>query len=267
MSSDIQFETPENIRVTYRAAGAGTRFVAWFVDMILVTIVIVVMVIVGLILGASLDITARDLFPDSRGDHMGRAMFYVAGILWAIYSIGSLFYFGMSELLARGQTLGKRWTHIRVVKADGFSLDPLAIFLRTLFRVVDHMPPLWIVPLFTAKTQRLGDLVAGTVVVVDEPAALGGMREQLASRRIADSRFQFDATMLKRARPQDVLAVEKILERWEALSAADRQSLLARLIGPLAARLQVEPPSEADWGIFLEDFLAAEYRRQHRKLG
>src|SRR5207253_7710422 len=104
-----------------------------------------------------------------------------------------------------------------VVKADGFSLDPQAIFLRTIFRVVDHLPLLYIVPLLTAKGQRLGDLVAGTVVVSDERPELGGIRDQLSAQKTSECQFQFDASALKRSRPQDVQAVEKILERWSQL--------------------------------------------------
>ena len=73
--------------------------------------------------------------------------------------------------------------------------------------------------------------------------------------------------LLKRAREHDVQAVEKVLERWSKLPESDRQLLLQRMVPPLAARLQTECPPEAEWFTFLRDFLAAEYRRQHRKLG
>ena len=62
-------------------------------------------------------------------------------------------------------------------------------------------------------------------------------------------------------------AVEKILQGLGKLSDSDRQSLLGRLVRPLSARLAIECPPEADWLTFLEEFLAAEYRRQYRKLG
>jgi hypothetical protein len=128
------------------------------------------------------------------------------------------------------------------------------------------LPPLWAVPLFSQRSQRLGDLVAGTVVVADEPAAFTGVHE-LANRKYADCRFHFDVTTLSRARRQDLEAVERILERWETLSPADRESLLDRLVAPLATRLQVDSPQPADRRQFLEDLLSAEYRRQFRKLG
>ncbi|HEY2882471.1 MAG TPA: RDD family protein [Pirellulales bacterium] len=262
MATEIQFETPENVQISYRPAGPGTRFIAWFMDTMLMMLVVLVLIVVALIAGASVDILDRE-----RAGNSSRAVLYFVGLVWLVYSLGNLLYFGCCELFMRGQTFAKRSMRIRVVKADGFSLDPMAIFLRTMFRIIDHMPMFYIVPLLTAKGQRLGDLVAGTVVVADEPAELGGLRDQLSGQKTTESRFQFDATVLKRARPQDIQAVEKILERWSNLDEAGRRTLLERVVPALAARLKVEQPPEADWFTFLRDLLAAEYRRQHRKLG
>jgi uncharacterized RDD family membrane protein YckC len=262
MANDIQFETPENVRLSYRPAGPGTRFIAWFIDNILIGIVAFVAFIAMLIAGASVDIVGHGLY-----GHSNHALLYFLGIFWLAYSVGSLLYFGCCELLLRGQTIGKRQVHIRVVKTDGFSLDPLSIFIRTMFRIVDHIPILFIVPVMTAKGQRFGDLVAGTVVIAEEQATIGDLRDQLAAERSVDGHFRFDIKALKRARPQDVQAVEKILERWSKLSEIDQQLLLERMVPPLASRLQVETPPATDWPAFLRDFLAAEYRRQHRNLG
>ena len=93
------------------------------------------------------------------------------------------------------------------------------------------------------------------------------MRESLANRSYAECQFHFDAAALNRARRQDVDTVEKILERCHELPVSDCDALLLRVTKSLAARLQVEQPANADNRQFLEDFLAAEYRRQYRKLG
>jgi uncharacterized RDD family membrane protein YckC len=266
MNGQVQFETPENIRVSYRLAGPGTRFVAWVVDNILLWLfTIVIAVPILLLFGAALEVFVRDLMGKDNvvDDHPA---LFALGIFWLIFSLSGFIYFGLSELLLRGQTIGKRQSHIRVVKSDGFALDPLCILVRTLFRVVDHLPPLWLIPVFNQKLQRLGDVVAGTVVVVDEPSSFSAIQE-LLDRGYADCEFHFDARMLSRARPQDINAVERVLERWESLSEADRESLLERLVVPLAARLQVDAPAPEQRRRFLEDFLAAEYRRQHRQLG
>jgi uncharacterized RDD family membrane protein YckC len=262
MANNVQFETPENVQISYRIAGQGTRFVAWFADNILLALIAIGLFIVALIAGASTDILSHE--PGRSSSH---AVLYFLGLFWLAYSLGNLLYFGCCELFMRGQTIGKRSMRIRVVKADGFSLDPLAIFLRTIFRVIDHLPPLYIVPVMTKNSQRLGDLVAGTIVVVDEKAELGGLREDLSARKVVESQFQFDATVLKRATPHDVTAVERLLERWPKLSQAEQLKLLNQIVTGLAARLQVECPAPGDAYVFARDFLAAEYRRQHRNLG
>jgi len=267
MSSKIQFETPENIRVSYQLAGPGTRFVAWFVDCILLLILSIVILIVLVILGGSVESVLRSTLDESNSRNPPKIVMYIAGLFWLAWSLGSFFYFGLSELLLRGQTLGKRQMRIRVVKSDGFSLDPGSIFVRTIFRIIDQLPPLWLIPLVSHKTQRLGDLVAGTVVIADQTSGVGSVREVLANRKAAESRFQFDAGALGRARRQDIEAVERILDRWNTLSVQQREQLLRQIVPPLAARMRVEAPIDSERLQFLEDLLSAEYRRQYRKLG
>jgi len=265
-TGEIQFETPENIRVTYRATGPGTRFVAWFVDYLLLVFCLALLVIPALIIFiVAVDAVMTDLTREGEFGEEHPALFAL-GIFWLVMSFGSFFYFGISELFFRGQTLGKRLMGIRVVKSDGFALDSQCILIRTLFRVVDHLPPLWLVPVFSARSQRLGDLVAGTVVVTDEKADFGGISE-LAERKYADCRYHFDVTALSKARRQDIEAVEQVLRRFGSLNRNDRDSLVERLVTALAARMMVDAPPPADRGQFLEDFLSAEYRRQYRKLG
>lgn len=270
MSEKIEFETPENVKISYQLAGLGTRFVAWVVDSILLWVLAFVIFIVLLAAGASMGGALDALIEPDRHISQGRIdkfLLVMLAIFWVIFSLGSFAYFGLCELLLRGQTIGKRQMRIRVAKSDGFALDATSIFVRSIFRLVDQLPMLWVVPLFTENQQRLGDLVAGTVVIADAPPIATGARQELAARKPSESHFRFDATVLKRARRQDVEAVERILERWASLSPAQRLSLLERIVPPLATRLQVECPTNDERLQFLEDFVAAELRRQHRSLG
>ena len=93
------------------------------------------------------------------------------------------------------------------------------------------------------------------------------MRLSLSQRPSAEAKFVFDAATLKRCRPQDFAAVEKILERWEQLTKNQQQTFLGQLVPPLAARLKTDLPPDDQGLQFLHDLLAAEYRRQHRSLG
>ncbi len=47
----VQFETPENIQVSYRTAGLGTRFLAWLVDEIIIILLLGVILILLIIVG------------------------------------------------------------------------------------------------------------------------------------------------------------------------------------------------------------------------
>jgi uncharacterized RDD family membrane protein YckC len=269
-ADEISFETPENIQVSYRAAGLGTRFIAWFLDTILLWALIFAIFLILICSGIASDVVLRHMpktGSPEQPEEVVRVASYAFGLFLLINGLSGFLYYVVCELLLRGQTWGKRQMGLRVVKADGFSLDPTSIFVRNIFRVIDNLPILWIVPLVTQRSQRLGDLVAGTIVVVDKIEKMTSVREALAARSPLESKFRFDAGALKLARPEDVRAVEKILDRWSSLSKAERDMFLTRLVEPLAGRMKVEMPAEADRLQFLEDFLAAVYRRQHRTLG
>jgi uncharacterized RDD family membrane protein YckC len=271
MNELIEFETPENVKVRYHLAGSGTRFLAWFADNVILTIFCVVLFIVAIIFGASADSAFGELFdsldgPDESSDRSEISMVFI-GLWFMVWSLGGFFYFGFSELLMHGQTIGKRMAKIRVVKSDGFSLDPTSIFVRTIFRAVDQLPPLWIVPVISARTQRCGDLVAGTIVIADEEEEISQVRQLLGSRSRAECQFRFTTAMLKRSRPTDFTMIESLLERWPLLSEEEKNTLLEKITPPLASRLESEVPEPKDYYRYLEDLLTEEYHRQTRSLG
>ena len=143
-------------------------------------------------------------------EHVPQVPFYLFAIAWLFWGLGSFLYFTLCELFWRGQTFGKWACGVRVVKADGFSLDDPSILLRNIFRIVDQIPPLWIVPVLSPRSQRFGDMVAGTVVVSDRRDELEDVRTMVLQRPAAECRFRFDGTMLTLALPMDIEAVEAV---------------------------------------------------------
>lgn len=283
--SSIQFETPENVQLSYKLAGLGTRFLAWFVDGFMVILCMLVLMVLFAIAGAASDSLLKSVtdpirevtsdFDPRDPESAQRFTMYLFGLWVVLWGLGSFFYFGISELCFRGRTLGKRSSNIRVVKVNGFALDGVSILVRNVFRVIDHMPILWIVPLLSARSQRFGDMIAGTIVIEDEPPKLAGPRHSLANRSAAEARFRFDAGQLKKLRPQDIQAVEQLLERWHEIPNDRRETFLIPIVDYICKRMDCEPPpNDANANsvndsrrIFLEDLLAAEYRRQNRQLG
>lgn len=268
MSDDVRFETPENIELSFSAAGLGTRFMAWFVDNVLMIIAMFLLFIalaIGGVVTDGLLTSIEDGIADAEDGP--QATVYLMGLFIMVWGLGSFFYFGLFELFMRGQTPGKRMSQIRVVKSDGFSLDAVSIFVRNIFRVLDHLPVLWIVPLASASGFRFGDMVAGTIVVQDEVATLGTVREKLADRSAAEAQFRFTPSALQMLRSSDFLAVEQLFERWEELPVNRTDALRDQIVEGLTRRLELDVPAEQDRVRFLEDLLAAEYRRQSRRLG
>ncbi len=276
MATRLEFETPENIRVGYEPAGLGTRFMAWSIDNIVVTVSMFVIFILLLVGGLATETVMRDFvravqgLDNSKGIDKAhesvRFMQYFFGLGILIWGLGSFIYFGCSELWLRGQTFGKRCLGLRVIRIDGFSLDPTSIFVRNIFRVVDQFPIVWMVPFLSKRSQRFGDMAAGTTVIVDKPAQLSPIRQALSESSAANAKFTFDGMTLKRLRPQDLQAIERIISRWDAIPESQQDSLLHQLVPPLVNRLQVNPPPLEERLDFLIDLLAAEYRRQHRSL-
>ncbi|HEX4070404.1 MAG TPA: RDD family protein [Planctomycetaceae bacterium] len=269
MASPLEFETPENVQIAYRPAGLGTRFSAWMLDTVFVLLVSIAVFVFAMVVASATGVAWKrfeNLDPANEKDARQISLYFFA-FAWLFWGLGSFLYFTLCELLGRGQTIGKRASRVRVVKSDGFSLDAASILLRNVFRLVDQLPALWIVPVLSPRSQRFGDMVAGTIVVSEAREDLGELRTALLRRPAAESKFRFDGTMLARALPVDIEAAERILERWADIAPRQRFELLELISDPLARRLGTSPPDVDDRREFLAEFLAAVYRREARRLG
>ena len=181
-------ETPEKISFQYQLVGPFRRIVAYGLDLLFSVIGYGVLVFLGSILFAFLSAWTQ-------GTALGSILNAIAEISVAIILIGFFlvywFYGAFMEARYNGQTIGKMITKHRVLSHDGHAIDVVQALLRNFFRLLDLFPfitfPLVslnpgnqfpaIIPtgLFGLVTmslsgnfRRLGDLVAGTIVVVDE---------------------------------------------------------------------------------------------------
>ncbi|HET8538603.1 MAG TPA: RDD family protein [Anaeromyxobacter sp.] len=176
--------TPEGVPIRFAVALAGDRLGAFMLDAVAI-LVIVLAIVVPLAWLAS-----RDWF---EADVVG------AAALLAIFLVRT-FYFTFFELTWQGQTPGKRRLRLRAVEARGGPLTAEAIITRNLTREVELFLPLiallapdaffggapgwarlgalaWMVvfgflPLFNRDRLRVGDLIAGTVVIRTPDAVL-----------------------------------------------------------------------------------------------
>ncbi len=266
MQDAVRFETPENVAVTYRLAGPGTRFVSFVFDqLILLGVYILFFAAIIIIVAVSPPLAEEDASVPELTYEMAWG---VAGIFIIVLGFIQALYFAVFELFMHGQTPGKRLMQIRVVGEGGFSLTATAILVRNIFRIIDSIPLLWIVPLLAEKTQRFGDMVAGTIVISEQPHKTHSVRDQLLLREPGLARFVFNDSHLSRFQPDDAYAIELFLERRPRLNAEHRNQLAQRLVQTVIERINAEwVVSEDNRENFLEDLFAAYVRRESRELG
>ena len=147
--SSLVIETPEGVQFSYELATPVTRAFAWVLD---ATILGAVSYVIGKVS------SVVKLLSGDWAAALGAIVFFVFSIAYAIFF----------EWRWRGQTIGKRLFHLRVIDSHGLRLSMPQIVLRNLMRVFDSMPLLYFVGavacLQSRKLQRLGDVVANTVV-------------------------------------------------------------------------------------------------------
>jgi uncharacterized RDD family membrane protein YckC len=155
---ELKIDTPEQIALELPIAGIGSRFLAMAVDTL---IQVVLYLIAGLIAIFSLPLGSSvfTFLPKLLGPAM--AIFVGFAIYWG--------YFAIFEIFWKGQTPGKRFTGIRVIKESGRPINAFEAVGRNLMRAVDGLPGVYgvgvVCMMCNQRSRRLGDFVAGTVVV------------------------------------------------------------------------------------------------------
>jgi uncharacterized RDD family membrane protein YckC len=157
----LTIETPEQIPLDFPLAGIGSRFLALALDTLIQLAVASLLVLVGVLAFAGASATAP---------RQGMWVLAVYILLAFLLQFG---YFAVFEAIGNGQTPGKRRMHLRVIKDDGRPITTYDSVARNLLRIVDNLPGFYAVGiismLISSQNKRLGDYLAGTVVVHERP--------------------------------------------------------------------------------------------------
>src|SRR5213076_1850040 len=161
----LVIETPERVPLHFALASIGNRFLACAFDHFLQIVAMLVVLLLLLWLGDAAGWYTR--LRDA-------PKWVLAALIVALFAIWSG-YFAVFEWAWNGQTPGKRWLKLRVIREDGRPISLFEVMIRNLLRVIDFIfPPFYSIGLIsvfaTDRDQRVGDLVAGTVVVREREA-------------------------------------------------------------------------------------------------
>jgi uncharacterized RDD family membrane protein YckC len=163
-ADQLNIETPEQVDLRFPIAGIGSRFLALATDSLLQVAAFFVLILVF-----SLIISALPKGTGSSPPSPTAAKWFFAAIVLSLFLL-YWGYYSLFEAFWNGQTPGKRLLKIRVIKDSGRQITLFEALARNLLRVVDIQPwPVYLVGVITMlcnrEQKRLGDLVAGTIVV------------------------------------------------------------------------------------------------------
>jgi len=261
----LVIETPERVPLHFALASIGNRFLACAVDHFLQTLGFVALFVLFVLTTFGMDQwTARF----SEAPKWAQALLIIAAFfVWSGY-------FVLFEWAWNGQTPGKRWLRLRVIREDGRPITFWEAALRNFLRGFDMVPSglysIGLISVFiTARDQRVGDLVAGTVVVREREAQAPSFEEvfsaptsDVALRR-SFKPVPFKAALNSLTEPE-IEVVEAFLRRRWDLKEAPRSWMAWRIATPLLHKLRPEfDPDQFTYEGFLEELLHR-YRAEHR---
>jgi len=246
---NLVIETPEQIPLEFPLAGIGSRFLALAVDTC-------IQVAAGAILGGSAYASGL------RSPQVPASRAWTAAILVFLLFLLQSGYFAIFEAVWNGQTPGKRLMHLRVIQDSGRPVTVYDAVARNLLRVIDSIPGLYgvaiISALLSSRSKRLGDYVAGTVVVHEKPPVLeAGLQWDSAA---ASGGTHYDVSRLT---PGEFQLVEAFLLRRQELADSVRRDAARKIVLRLSARLGLAAQDAREPEKLLET-LALAYRARAR---
>jgi uncharacterized RDD family membrane protein YckC len=256
--------TPEGIPLRFTLASVGDRIAAFAFDVFLQTIAIALLVMVFGLVGSSW-----------RGD-------WLVAIILVVAFLVMNFYFVVLEVRGQGATPGKRRAGIRVIDARGGQLETSSVIARNLVRELEVWMPMrfllahklvwpeapgwatalaivWtfafmLLPLFNSDRMRVGDLIAGTLVV-QQPKVV------LVPDLVADARgaYEFTAEQLAIYGVFELQVLEGVLRT----QGGDED--IRAIAGKVRAKIGYKAPVTDD-AEFLREFYTAQRAHLEQQL-
>jgi uncharacterized RDD family membrane protein YckC len=244
---ELALLSPEKTILTYRLASIGGRVWSHLID---IFVIVLVLVMGGIALGFS--------------GMLGAGVMVLSSTLYMVFlAVFPFLYFIAFEALWNGQTLGKKALTLRVRMADGTAITPLAAIGRNLLRPADMLPGTYFVGLLsmftTPKSQRLGDLVANTVVVYEKRAQ---PYFTPAPHTAGIHPLEGQVGELRGMTLDEYNALRRYCDRFPELAANAQKKLTEEVWLPIAARRGVAMAPNIH-PIYLAEAVVMRYGREH----
>ncbi|MCL2723120.1 MAG: RDD family protein [Polyangiaceae bacterium] len=235
LDTNVAVESPEHIVFDYRVAGPARRSFAHVIDLFLCygAVTLLVLVIAFAFMGGRTP--SMSMFAAKVGFSL---------VLLALFAAQWIYFAAWEAVL--GRTPGKMLLSLRVVTTEGRPIGIKAAALRNLLRAADLLPTAYVVGVVcmaaTTRFQRLGDLVAATMVVVPARATKAtalALVPPAAPDELASLPDEISLDEDERS------SIELFLRRRHALGRTREQELAAMIARPIGERVGFWHPDPA----------------------
>lgn len=251
-ADEFSIDTPEQVELRLPLAGIGSRMLAMLVDSLVQGAATLVLLLILVLVAAALP-SARGATAHAGGASEAAGKWVIAGMILVQFLL-IWGYFSLFEAFWNGQTPGKRLLRIRVLQDSGRPITLFESMSRNLLRIIDMLPTLYAVGLVTMlcnrENKRLGDLLAGTLVVHERDAHAEPFRASATSilspaasiQVIHNERLSSDGNMV----PADAAArldggdrrvIETFLARNLDLPVDVRHAMAVRIAESMTAKM------------------------------
>lgn len=227
----IRITTSQNIDIDYELAGLGERIVASLIDFGIFILIAILCAIAGISLHAE--------------DVLGVVFIFVYAALYVFYDLAC-------EVFMNGQSVGKKVMKIKVMSLDGSQPRLGQYLLRWLFRIIDFGISGGAIALVVAaisdKVQRIGDLVAGTILIKTE---MRTKIEQIAFRPAFNDYEPVFANVAELSE-QDIELINEVINSY---IKTGNNVLVYNMTLRIKERLGITPPENMNDMRFLQTVL------------
>jgi uncharacterized RDD family membrane protein YckC len=250
-SDKLTIDTPEQVHLEFVLAGIGSRFMAVVADSLIGLLIYLAVTVLEITLGG-LSFIKLASYP-----------IWIQAVVIFLHFCLFWGYYAAFEALWNGQTPGKRWAGIRVMKETGRPINAFEAVARNLMRIIDMLP--FVVPygagivtmLVNSKNRRLGDLVAGTLVVHEKKADESDLFFDTPNKTP-----EFAVYQAGRLGVSEVELIETFLARRLDIPAEIRRQNATQIADMISLKLGIDPQARpADHENFLE-LVVREFRNR-----
>jgi uncharacterized RDD family membrane protein YckC len=241
---NVDIKTPEYVSIQFKLAGLGSRAAALIIDQLILLVANVLIFVI--LYFVTKDVPYIPFWHQLESLPLAIAIIAIFVINWG--------YFFVLEFFSGGKTVGKRAMGIRVIQENGHSITLLSSFIRNLLRIIDSLPASNLLGMlmifFHSKHKRIGDIVAGTIVVHERKAKrnkkLTAIEREIEKRGLSKESLIIEEWTLKSFEKKEWNLVKTYTNRFLQLPVSERKELTRHIATILFPKLGVEIDKKND---------------------